>query len=162
MKRDVSRTQRSIRVSRIPVEPLRDLLPGNSYATCRWTTIVIPVATGAPDIPTIVEWAHVTGHSRATLKQWCINAGAGTSDSLDFARALRLTIRYAGSICDWFNELAIVDNRTLLRFLRRSGFDKNSTVPLVDVFLQTQRYVGSPALLTAVRRQLPNISGPIT
>jgi CheY-like chemotaxis protein len=125
-----------------------------NHAATRWTAIVLPIVSATHDVPTIASWTRVTGHSRATLKQWCANAGLRARESLEFARALRLVVRYSGVKCDWFNALEIVDERTLSKFLSRAHFTQDDVLPDLDGFLRGQTDVLTRTLLDAIRLTL--------
>ena len=123
-------------------------LPG--YAAERWARAVMVVAHCDTDVPTVAEWARMSGHSPATLKARCAAVGVRAGDSRDFGRALRLVRLYAGRRCDWYNTLNILDFRTLANFLERAGLSKNEPLPDLRTFLRTQQFITSPTLASTV------------
>jgi CheY-like chemotaxis protein len=124
------------------------------HAAKIWISIVRAVVRSSSDIPTIHRWSRTVGHSVATIRRRCTNAGVSASASLDFARALRIVIRYAHQTCRWFDMLDIVDLATLNRFLGAASFAKARPVPPIDVFLANQAFVREPELLGLVARDL--------
>lgn len=145
------------RATRVDVDSLRDTRLRSTttdHAATRWMAVVLPIVLASHDVPTVGSWTRVTGHSRATLKQWCANAGLKARESLEFARALRLVIRYAGTRCDWFAVLEIVDERTLSKFLARAGLVDDGVLPALERFLDSQTFVHRRSLLDAVRSTL--------
>jgi DNA-binding response OmpR family regulator len=133
--------------------------PGElNHAATRWTAIVTPIIQIHHDVPTIDVWAREVGHSQATLKRRCSNAGVKASDSLDFARALRIVAKYGGRCCPWFEALAIAETITLNKFLCRSGFQKDAPIQGVRRFLSQQRFITDTALLHATLQAMMAIS----
>jgi CheY-like chemotaxis protein len=132
-------------------DPDRDAQRLSGHAAIRWATVVVPVTRLDEDIPTVAEWSRVVGRSVSTLKNWCSIAGVRASDSIDFARGLRVTCQYQGRDADWYNYLSVVDPRTLTRFIERSHLPMSGKVPSVDYFLSKQRYILSAPLISATR-----------
>ena len=128
--------------------------PRVGYAATRWATLVVPITRVRADVPTLADWSRVVGRSRSTVKTWCHAAGVQACDSLDFARALRIVLQYESSPCNWFDHLAIVDPRTLTRFLEHGGLQNDGMVPGLATFLQRQRFVTDPRLPSAVETLL--------
>ena len=130
-------------------------------ATRRWVGIVVAVARSPYDVPTERDWARTAEKSVTTLKRWCAACDVRASDSLDFARALRVCVRYAAAEdditvscsddkCNWYNVLAIAESSTLNSFLEKAGLLKNAKICPVSEFLQKQRFILNPPLISAV------------
>jgi CheY-like chemotaxis protein len=128
--------------------------PAAGYAAARWAALIVPVTRFAADVPTLVEWSRLVGRSRTTVKTWCHAAGVQANDSLDFARALRVVLQQQARACNWFDHLAIVDPRTLKRFLDHGGLRGDRVVPGVAAFLERQRFITDPRLTAAVEARL--------
>jgi hypothetical protein len=126
--------------------------PVVGHAAARWAGLVMVVVRSDTDVPTLGQWGRMSRHGETTLKTRCEAAGGATpGDSLNFARALRVVARHTGHVCDWYNDLEILDPRTLARFLDRAGLPKKAPLPDVATFLLTQRFITSHALLSAIR-----------
>lgn len=135
--------------------PPRHTAPSTlGYAAERWAALIVPLTRLQADIPTLVDWSLVVGHSRSAIKTRCHAAGVRAGDSLDFARALRIIVQYEGRPCDWYNHLAILDPRTLGRFLEQGGLSSGGRVPSLSTFLQRQCFVTAPHLAVAVHTVL--------
>jgi CheY-like chemotaxis protein len=126
-------------------------IPLAGYAARRLTRVIVTAVRAGEDVPTVAEWCKQAGVAPATLKAWCAAAGVSASDSLDFARVLRVVKLRVGGTGDWFNDLAIVDPRTMARLLAKAGLSKDEIVPDVGTFLRSQRLITAPALVAAVR-----------
>jgi DNA-binding response OmpR family regulator len=124
------------------------------YSVERWVRLVMVVVQSDGDVSTVAEWARASGHSRATLNARCADTRVSAGVSLDFARALRVVRLHAGRTCDWHNAINILDSRTLASFLERAGLPMCGPLPDFYTFLPMQRFVTSPALLSAVAARL--------
>ena len=125
------------------------------HAAQRWMSIVLPVTALTSDVATLAEWGVEMGHAPSTIKAWCAAAGVHGSDSLGFARALRVVKGHGGRrVTNWYNVLNIRDFRTLNHFLERAGFSKNDPVPDLETFFTRQRFVLDSDLLATVRISL--------
>lgn len=132
--------------------PAVECNPG--YASVRWAMLVVPVTRLTTDVPTVGDWSRVIGRSRSSIKTCCSVAGVRAGDSLDFARALRIVIQFESMPCDWFNHLAIIDPRTLNKFLEHGRLQNRGAVPDVAAFLDRQCFISDPRLMLAVRALL--------
>jgi ActR/RegA family two-component response regulator len=119
-------------------------------ATRRWMSIVLAVTASETDIPTIKEWSNEIQHSVTTLKRYCSACGVTASDSLDFARALRVVRSYSGRPVNWYNALDIADPITLNSFLSRAGLSNSPALPRVSTFISNQHFVTDVGLLKAI------------
>ena len=133
-------------------------VPSAGYAAARWASLIVPVARFNADVPTLDEWSRLVGRSRTTVKTWCQAAAVQAGDSLDFARALRIVLQQQSRACNWFEHLAIVDPRTLKRFLDHGGLLGHRVVPGVAAFLDRQRFITDSRLIAAVRALLTDRS----
>lgn len=124
------------------------------YAASRWATLVVPVTRLKGDVFTLEQWRQAIGKSRSTIEAWCHSAGVRANDTLDFARALRIVTRHEGHRCDWYNQLAIVDSRTMAKFLKRGGLPSTGIVPSTNRFMIDQRFIYGQSLISAVRALL--------
>jgi DNA-binding response OmpR family regulator len=124
------------------------------FAAVRWANAVLEVSEIWADVATIEQWGSTINTTASALKAWCAAAGVTAGDSLDFARALRIVRQHAGRTCDWYNVLAIVDSRTMERFLERAGLTMKDSLPDVETFLLNQHFITKPVLLTAARKLL--------
>ncbi len=125
--------------------------PPLGHAAMRWATIVVPLTRLTADVPTLAEWGKQVATSPSTVKTWCTAAGVHAGDALDFVRGLRILIQHEGYPCDWYNVLAIVDARTLARFLDRGRLPRAGVLPRVGAFLSGQQFITNPALVSAVK-----------
>jgi hypothetical protein len=89
-----------------------------------------------------------------TIKRYCAACGVHAGDSLDLARALRIVVTSKGRDVDWFNELDIADPMTMKSFLARAGLARSAAPRDLRTFLSVQRFIGKPALLSAVEQSL--------
>jgi CheY-like chemotaxis protein len=116
----------------------------------RWVSVVVAAIKADDDLPTVRDWAERLQKSVTTIKRWCLNCGVQASDSLDFARALRIAVTHAGRTCNWYNELDIAEPKTMAVFLQRAGISPNGIIPDVSTFLKHQQFIVAPILLKAV------------
>jgi len=121
------------------------------YATRRWAEIVGSVVTASEDVPTLAAWAHLVGESLSTLKARCSAVSMRPSDSLDFARVLRVVKGCAGEKCDWQNALAVVDSRTLEKLLSRAALPRHGMLPKPGLFFRNQTFVTDETLVAAIQ-----------
>jgi DNA-binding NarL/FixJ family response regulator len=124
------------------------------HATRRWVSIVTAVICASEDLPTTNDWADELHKSVSTLKRWCNDCGVHAADSLDFARALRVVRLHSGRRVDWYDRLAIVDQKTMSAFLKRAGFSFAAAVPGLGQFLPNQRFIASTVLVNAIAAAL--------
>ncbi len=120
-------------------------------ATLRWLRAVLPVVRSKNDVHRVEDWADILDKGVSTVKRWCERCRVTAAESLDFSRALRIVMRFAGRPCDWYDELGIGERKTLAAFLERSGFSETGPVPSLPEFLHRQQFISNPALLRALR-----------
>jgi hypothetical protein len=120
------------------------------HATRRWLMIVVAVLESSDDVPTITQWSDLLHASAGTIKRSCYTCGVRAGDSLDFARILRIVVRFAGESCSWFEFLDIAEPATMRRLLNRAGCSQTVTVPDLSAFLTHQRLITDAHLISAV------------
>jgi hypothetical protein len=128
-----------------------------AYGAERWAEAMVRAVSYAGDLKNIRAWACAIGTSKSTLTTWCKAGHARTKPSLDLARLLR-AIRLAADLgWDLPNLLDVVDDRTLLRLLKRGHVEYLRTTlfaPSVHSFLEEQTFIRDTTALAALSRHL--------
>jgi hypothetical protein len=102
-------------------------------------------------------WGRTLGASRGSLRAWCRAAHIQPRCALDFARLLRAVVISQGTAFDLTNLLDVVDDRTLVRLLKRGGvleLKDRTSPPSPGEFISNQIFVRQDAALSAVRQFL--------
>ncbi len=130
----------------------------NCYAAQRWVQAVRKVLIAGEDPRTMHAWAHLVGASPASLATWCRAARVSPRRGLELARLLRALALTNGRLSELQEVLDIVEPRTLLRMMARSGLGSlvstTARLSLVD-FLDHQTLVQSKYALAVLRASLP-------
>lgn len=128
-----------------------------AHSAERWARAVVLFLPSERDATNLSDWGHVIGASRGALRAWCRAAHVSARDSLRFARLLRAVVQSQQRVCDLWNLLDVVDERTLTRLLINAGVAAVMKVeprPDVATFLAQQRLIRSDLLLAALSQYL--------
>lgn len=125
------------------------------HAIARWVEIVLKTIDLPQDPKTVALWAHLTAASAGAIRAWCRAAHLPVKGSLNFARMLRVVMRFdeCGRVSELLN---VVDSRTLIAFLRlgcETAPPCQLPLPL-DEFFERQRWIVDPVVIGHVRRAL--------
>lgn len=129
----------------------------NSYATERWASCVLPLVMSDSDTRTIHDWGRAVGLSSSSLISRCRAAHISPKKTLDLARILRALRVTDGNIAELEEVLDIIEPRTLVRLLVRSGLrtmvEKRQRVTLYE-FLDIQVSVTNSRAIGILRTLL--------
>jgi hypothetical protein len=126
-----------------------------AHAAERWAQAVLGVIRSDADPRTLAGWGRTIGTSPGALRAWCRAAHIQPRRALDFARVLRAVVISQGEHLDLMNQLDVVDDRTLIRLLKRGGVLelKNRTSPPAPAeFISNQIFVRNAPAISAVLR----------
>ncbi|HKE88183.1 MAG TPA: response regulator [Vicinamibacterales bacterium] len=126
------------------------------HALARWAGVVVGGIHSQSDLRTLRDWGRYVGRSEGTLRNWCRTARLSTRRSLLFARMLRAVVRQEalGRPIAPGHMLDIVDRRTLVKLLTKSGSTLERLPEGVNVFLREQRLIDSAEAIAEVQRTL--------
>jgi hypothetical protein len=132
--------------------------PGpRAHAAERWARAVVRIICSDSDPKTLAGWGRELGVSRGALRTWCRAAHIQPRRALDFARVLRAVVISQGHALDLTNLLDVVDDRTLIRLLKRgdvSELKDRKSPPSTTDFITNQRFVREDLAMSAVLRLL--------
>jgi hypothetical protein len=130
-----------------------------AHAADRWAQAVLGIIPSDADPRTLAGWGRTIGTSRGALRAWCRAAHIQPRRALDFARVLRSVVISQGKHLDLMNLLDVIDDRTLIRLLKRGGVlelkDRRSP-PTVAEFISKQTFVRNDLATAAVLRLFNN------
>lgn len=126
-----------------------------AHAADRWARAVLGIIRSDADPRTLAGWGRTIGTSRGALRAWCRAAHIQPRHALDFARVLRAVVISQGKHLDLMNLLDVVDDRTLIRLLKRGAVlelkDRRSP-PTAAEFISKQTFVRNDLATSAVLR----------
>jgi hypothetical protein len=128
-----------------------------AHAAERWARAVVRIIRSNSDPKTLAGWGRTIGVSRGALRAWCQAAHIQPRRALDFARVLRAVVISQGQAFDLTNLLDVVDDRTVVRLLKRGGvleLEHSNSPPLPAEFISNQLFVRDDLALSAVLRLL--------
>jgi ActR/RegA family two-component response regulator len=131
------------------------LAPFEPHAATRWAMPIVRAVDAPHDPRTLSEFGRVVFVSVGCFRNWCRTTRVSSRASLSFARALRAVYRFEQDRSTRpENLLSIVDQRTIVKFVKQSGGNGDCLPNSVADFLECQRFVTNPDAIEAVRRQL--------
>ena len=128
-----------------------------AHAAERWARAVIRIIRSDSDPKTLAGWGRTLGASRGALRAWCRAAHVQPRRALDFTRVLRAVVISQGKTFDLTNLLDVVDDRTLIRLLKRGGvleLKDQKSPPSPTEFISNQIFVQEDLAISAVLRLL--------
>ena len=124
-------------------------------AYVRWASLVVRPIGSSSDPATLDAWGRCVGASVSTLRARCLAIRAGTKDSRDLARLLRV-IAIARTRADGWDpaaDLDTLDPRTLRVLLLKAGLSDHAVgapPPSFAAFLARQRFVRHERAVAAI------------
>jgi len=130
------------------------LVPGESHCAKRLTEIVSVFLGAQRDERTLRGFGSATGISRGGFRNWCRASRLRPKSVLDFARGLRAVCRQGRNSEELTDVLDIIDDRTLRRFVTKSG-GKGLILPsTVEEYLARQTFIKNPDLIEGMKMKL--------
>lgn len=140
-------------------------LPPVAHAAERWAQPIVRAIETTEDPRTLRELGKSVFVSVGCFRNWCRTARVSSRASLAFARALRTVYRFEHDHSTRpENLLSIVDQRTLVKFVRRCGGHGDHLPDTVEDFLERQQFIANREAIEAVRtllklRYAPTVTG---
>jgi len=129
--------------------------PPEAYAAARWAQPIVRVIGAQHDPRTLTQFGKAVFVSVGCFRNWCRTTRISSRASLLFARALRAVYRYEHDPSTRpENLLSIVDQRTIVKFVKKCGGHGDRLPDSVADFLQRQQFVANPDAIEAIRKQL--------
>ena len=133
-------------------------------AYIRWANLVDRPIGSSADPATLDAWGRCVGASVSTLRARCLAIRAGTKDSRDLARLLRVIAISSDRSEGWdpAADLATLDPRTLRLLLLKAGLSDHAIgarPPSFRVFLTRQRFVRHERAVAAIAGALAESAG---
>lgn len=97
-------------------------------------------------------WAREVGSCPTQLANYCRLSGARPKTCLDFARLLRVALKYAGDELRLEYLLDVSDPRTLRNLIGRAGLTNLSFPRGAPAFIESQLLLRDPVLLNEIAR----------
>lgn len=131
------------------------LVPSEAHAAARWAEPIVRIIEAQQDSRTLSEFGRAVFVSVGCFRNWCHTARVSSRASLSFARALRAVYRFEQDHSTRpENLLSIVDQRTILKFVKKCGGRGDRLPDSVTEFLQSQQFIKNPDAIAAVRMAL--------
>jgi ActR/RegA family two-component response regulator len=133
------------------------LIPPEAHAAERWAQPIVRIIDAHQDPRTLREFGRAVFVSVGCFRNWCHTTRVSSRASLSFARALRAVYRFEHDQSTRpENLLSIVDQRTIVKFVKKCGGHGDRLPDSVAEFLQRQQLVTNQEAVDAVRRALQN------
>lgn len=131
------------------------LIPSEAHAAARWAQPIVRVIDARQDPRTLREFGRAVFVSVGCFRNWCRTTRVSSRASLSFARALRAVYRFEHDRSTRpENLLSIVDQRTIVKFVRRCGGRGDRLPDTVEDFLERQQFIANQEAIEAVRTLL--------
>jgi FixJ family two-component response regulator len=119
----------------------------HGHADLRLAAKAVEFISSTHDAPTLTAFARTVGVSAGGFRNWCRTAGVRARAYLQLARALRVVYRREHNPSESLeNLLAIVDKRTLEKFVAANGGTRDEMPRTVEDLLASQRLVRSKSV----------------
>jgi ActR/RegA family two-component response regulator len=129
--------------------------PMEYHAAARWAKPIVRAIDAPHDPRTLAEFGRAVFVSVGCFRNWCRTMRVSSRASLLFARALRAVSRFEKDRSTRPEHLlSMVDQRTIVKFVKKCGGDGDRLPDSVASFLECQEFVVDPNAIEAVRRQL--------
>lgn len=107
----------------------------------RWATLVLDAQRAAYDPRTVPLWGRAVGVGSGTIEETCRLCGVSAHQSRDLARVMRALTLSQLTNTALHDHLAIADERTLVRLLRRAGLRRDGGVCHLEMLLARQAFI---------------------